>query len=127
MCSKGLPREPKYSHLTKLHKVIKLCEPALVSVDPTVTWLGDKLEVMDTIRILMRKEEKDSKIIYLFVFCFSFRLRCSSPSHLARLFSQTTMIVMLQESRSGDQHMICLLGLSVFYLTAKPSTTTLQR
>ncbi|KAL0739000.1 hypothetical protein Bca4012_015210 [Brassica carinata] len=40
----GLPREPKYSHLTKLHKVIKLCEPALVSVDPTVTWLGDKLE-----------------------------------------------------------------------------------
>ncbi|KAL0873264.1 hypothetical protein Bca101_022969 [Brassica carinata] len=42
----GLPREPKYSHLTKLHKVIKLCEPALVSVDPTVTSLGDKQEVM---------------------------------------------------------------------------------
>ncbi|CAN6922538.1 unnamed protein product [Brassica oleracea] len=40
----GLPREPKYSHLTKLHKVIKLCEPALVSVDPTVTSLGDKQE-----------------------------------------------------------------------------------
>ncbi|EOA18550.1 hypothetical protein CARUB_v10007108mg [Capsella rubella] len=40
----GLPREPKYSHLKKLHKVIKLCEPALVSADPTVTSLGDKQE-----------------------------------------------------------------------------------
>ncbi|XP_010448319.1 PREDICTED: beta-galactosidase 12-like isoform X1 [Camelina sativa] len=40
----GLPREPKYSHLKSLHKVIKLCEPALVSADPTVTSLGDKQE-----------------------------------------------------------------------------------
>ncbi|XP_010545349.1 PREDICTED: beta-galactosidase 12-like isoform X2 [Tarenaya hassleriana] len=40
----GLPREPKWSHLRELHKVIKLCEPALVSVDPTVTWLGAKQE-----------------------------------------------------------------------------------
>ncbi|XP_020873308.1 beta-galactosidase 12 isoform X1 [Arabidopsis lyrata subsp. lyrata] len=40
----GLPREPKYSHLKRLHKVIKLCEPALVSADPTVTSLGDKQE-----------------------------------------------------------------------------------
>ncbi|XP_010504030.1 PREDICTED: beta-galactosidase 2-like [Camelina sativa] len=40
----GLPREPKYSHLKELHKVIKMCEPALVSVDPTITSLGDNQE-----------------------------------------------------------------------------------
>ncbi|KFK27244.1 hypothetical protein AALP_AA8G356800 [Arabis alpina] len=40
----GLTREPKYSHLKALHKVIKLSEPALVSADATVTWLGAKQE-----------------------------------------------------------------------------------
>lgn len=40
----GLPREPKYSHLTNLHKVIKQCEPALVSVNPTVWSLGKNAE-----------------------------------------------------------------------------------
>lgn len=40
----GLLREPKYSHLKELHKVIKLCEPALVSVDPTINSLGNKQE-----------------------------------------------------------------------------------
>ncbi|CAH8320509.1 unnamed protein product [Eruca vesicaria subsp. sativa] len=40
----GLLREPKYSHLKELHKVIKLSEPALVSVDPTITSLGNKQE-----------------------------------------------------------------------------------
>ncbi|KAJ4904621.1 Beta-galactosidase 2 [Raphanus sativus] len=40
----GLLREPKYSHLKELHKVIKLCEAALVSVDPTITSLGSKQE-----------------------------------------------------------------------------------
>jgi hypothetical protein len=42
----GLPNEPKWSHLRNLHKAIKQCEPALLSVDPTVTNLGSKnLEV----------------------------------------------------------------------------------
>ncbi|KAL5069904.1 hypothetical protein RYX36_020791 [Vicia faba] len=36
----GLIRQPKYSHLKDLHKVIKRCEHALVSSDPTVTSLG---------------------------------------------------------------------------------------
>lgn len=36
----GLLRQPKYGHLTELHKAIKQCEPALVSSDPTVTSLG---------------------------------------------------------------------------------------
>ncbi|XP_010483173.1 PREDICTED: beta-galactosidase 4 [Camelina sativa] len=40
----GLTREPKYSHLKALHKAIKLSEPALVSADATVTWLGAKQE-----------------------------------------------------------------------------------
>ncbi|KAL3586158.1 hypothetical protein D5086_013025 [Populus alba] len=40
----GLPREPKWGHLRDLHKAIKLCEPALVSVDPTVTSLGSNQE-----------------------------------------------------------------------------------
>ncbi|KAJ0246091.1 Beta-galactosidase 4 [Hirschfeldia incana] len=40
----GLTREPKYSHLKALHKVIKLCETALVSADATVTYLGAKQE-----------------------------------------------------------------------------------
>ncbi|PSS20808.1 Beta-galactosidase [Actinidia chinensis var. chinensis] len=41
----GLPREPKWGHLRDLHKAIKLCEPALVSSYPTVTWPGKNLEV----------------------------------------------------------------------------------
>lgn len=40
----GLLREPKWGHLRNLHKAIKLCEPALVSADPTVTKLGDNQE-----------------------------------------------------------------------------------
>ncbi|KAG5243508.1 beta-galactosidase [Salix suchowensis] len=40
----GLPREPKWGHLRDLHKAIKLCEPALISVDPTVTSLGSNQE-----------------------------------------------------------------------------------
>ncbi|KAL6585819.1 hypothetical protein OROMI_002463 [Orobanche minor] len=41
----GLPNEPKYGHLTDLHKAIKQCEPALVSSYPTVTWPGKNQEV----------------------------------------------------------------------------------
>ncbi|CAJ1950963.1 unnamed protein product [Sphenostylis stenocarpa] len=37
----GLPREPKWGHLKDLHRAIKLCEPALVSGDPTVQKLGN--------------------------------------------------------------------------------------
>ncbi|XP_050937297.1 beta-galactosidase isoform X1 [Cucumis melo] len=46
----GLIRQPKWGHLRDLHKAIKLCEPALVSVDPTVSSLGSKQEahVFDT-------------------------------------------------------------------------------
>ncbi|MCH90421.1 beta-galactosidase, partial [Trifolium medium] len=41
----GLTNEPKYTHLRDLHKAIKQCESALVSVDPTVSWPGKNLEV----------------------------------------------------------------------------------
>ncbi|KAK7281206.1 hypothetical protein RIF29_08981 [Crotalaria pallida] len=41
----GLLNEPKWGHLRDLHKAIKQCEPALVSVDPTVSWPGKNLEV----------------------------------------------------------------------------------
>uniref|UniRef100_M0ZWC9 beta-galactosidase n=1 Tax=Solanum tuberosum TaxID=4113 RepID=M0ZWC9_SOLTU len=37
----GLIREPKYSHLKEFHRVIKLCESALLSSDPTVVSLGN--------------------------------------------------------------------------------------
>ncbi|CAL9104789.1 unnamed protein product [Musa textilis] len=37
----SLLRQPKWGHLRDLHKVIKMCEPALVSGDPTVTKLGN--------------------------------------------------------------------------------------
>ncbi|THU48761.1 hypothetical protein C4D60_Mb06t02430 [Musa balbisiana] len=37
----GLLRQPKWGHLRDLHKAIKMCEPALVSADPTVTKLGN--------------------------------------------------------------------------------------
>lgn len=37
----GLLRQPKWGHLKDLHRAIKLCEPALVSGDPTVTSLGN--------------------------------------------------------------------------------------
>eukprot|EP00257_Ricinus_communis_P002697 XP_002514108.2 beta-galactosidase [Ricinus communis] len=40
----GLTRDPKWGHLRDLHKAIKLCEPALVSVDPTVKSLGSNQE-----------------------------------------------------------------------------------
>ncbi|KAK2998551.1 hypothetical protein RJ639_024310 [Escallonia herrerae] len=36
----GLIRQPKYDHLKELHRVIKLCEQALVAADPAVTSLG---------------------------------------------------------------------------------------
>ncbi|XP_073150771.1 beta-galactosidase 3 [Henckelia pumila] len=36
----GLIRQPKYGHLTELHKAVKLCEKALVSADPIETSLG---------------------------------------------------------------------------------------
>ncbi|KAF5935822.1 hypothetical protein HYC85_026951 [Camellia sinensis] len=41
----GLQREPKWGHLRDLHQAIKLCEPALVSTYPTVTWPGNNLQV----------------------------------------------------------------------------------
>ncbi|XP_061362772.1 beta-galactosidase-like [Gastrolobium bilobum] len=41
----GLVNQPKWGHLRDLHKAIKQCEPALVSVDPTVSWPGKNLEV----------------------------------------------------------------------------------
>ncbi|CBI35944.3 unnamed protein product, partial [Vitis vinifera] len=37
----GLLRQPKWGHLKDLHRAIKLCEPALISGDPTVTSLGN--------------------------------------------------------------------------------------
>ncbi|XP_061374609.1 beta-galactosidase 1 isoform X1 [Gastrolobium bilobum] len=40
----GLLRQPKWGHLKDLHRAIKLCEPALVSGDPTVTRLGNYQE-----------------------------------------------------------------------------------
>jgi len=69
----GLLNEPKWGHLRDLHKAIKLCEPALVSVDPTVTWPGKNLEVRtilwcDLWRILKRLVEN------LFTVCFNFIL-----------------------------------------------------
>ncbi|XP_010534899.1 PREDICTED: beta-galactosidase 1 [Tarenaya hassleriana] len=36
----GLERQPKWGHLKDLHRAIKLCEPALVSGDPTRVPLG---------------------------------------------------------------------------------------
>ncbi|KAH6781302.1 beta galactosidase 1 [Perilla frutescens var. frutescens] len=40
----GLLRQPKWGHLKDLHRAIKLCEPALISGDPTVWSLGKKQE-----------------------------------------------------------------------------------
>ncbi|KAH6790117.1 beta galactosidase 1 [Perilla frutescens var. frutescens] len=40
----GLLRQPKWGHVKDLHRAIKLCEPALVSGDPTVTPLGNYQE-----------------------------------------------------------------------------------
>lgn len=62
----GLLREPKYSHLKELHKVIKLCEAALVSVDPTITSLGSKQEV--SMQYCKLEEKKDQRLIqFLFL------------------------------------------------------------
>ena len=45
----GLPRVPNWGHLRDLHKAVKLCEPALVSSYPTVTWPAKNLEVRLTL------------------------------------------------------------------------------
>lgn len=41
----GIVRQPKWGHLKDVHKAVKLCEEALVGTDPTVTSLGQNLEV----------------------------------------------------------------------------------
>lgn len=122
---KGLLREPKYSHLKELHKIIKLCEPALVSVDPTINSLGNKQEV--SMQCNFEERMYQMFIQFWFFFCYNFRLMCSSPRLLVLRFSQTTTQVIQQKLCLGGSHMICPLGLSVSYLTAKPSITTLQR
>ncbi|KAL2899535.1 Beta-galactosidase [Bienertia sinuspersici] len=40
----GLLKQPKWGHLKDLHRAIKLCEPALVSSDPTLIRLGSSQE-----------------------------------------------------------------------------------
>ncbi|KAI3461445.1 hypothetical protein Pfo_018108 [Paulownia fortunei] len=40
----GLLRQPKWGHLKDVHKAIKLCEEALVAIDPKTTSLGSNLE-----------------------------------------------------------------------------------
>ncbi|CAI9105115.1 OLC1v1003970C1 [Oldenlandia corymbosa var. corymbosa] len=40
----GLPNRPKWGHLKDLHAAIKLCEPAMVATDPTISSLGKNLE-----------------------------------------------------------------------------------
>ncbi|KAK9099276.1 hypothetical protein Syun_026321 [Stephania yunnanensis] len=40
----GLLRQPKWGHLKDLHRAIKLCEPALVYSEPTVSKLGSLQE-----------------------------------------------------------------------------------
>ncbi|KAF5961303.1 hypothetical protein HYC85_002512 [Camellia sinensis] len=41
----GLLRQPKWGHLKDVHKAIKLCEPAMVGIGPTITSLGPNLEI----------------------------------------------------------------------------------
>ncbi|KAL0345105.1 UNVERIFIED_CONTAM: Beta-galactosidase [Sesamum radiatum] len=41
----GLLNEPKWGHLTDLHKAIKQSEAAILSSSPTVSWPGDNQEV----------------------------------------------------------------------------------
>nr|CAC44501.1 beta-galactosidase [Fragaria x ananassa] len=40
----GLLRQPKWGHLKDVHKAIKLCEPAMVATDPTISSLGQNIE-----------------------------------------------------------------------------------
>ncbi|CAL5381234.1 unnamed protein product [Camellia sinensis] len=40
----GLLRQPKWGHLKDVHKAIKLCEPSMVAIGPTITSLGPNLE-----------------------------------------------------------------------------------
>jgi hypothetical protein len=68
LCS-GLIREPKHSHLKELHRAVKLCEQALVSVDPTITTLGTMQEVC----VL---------VTFLPMVCISYIGRCVTYIHL---------------------------------------------
>lgn len=129
MWSKGLSREPKYSHLTKLHKVIKLCEPALVSVDPTVTWLGDKLEVMDTVQINTHEEKKRFKDYLRFCFLFQAHVY-KSKSSCAAFLSNYNNISAARVSFGGSTYDLPPWSISIlpdckteYYNTAKVKST----
>lgn len=63
----GLVNEPKWGHLRDLHKAIKQCEPALIAVDPTVTYFGKNLEVNSIIQFMIKLR---FKIVTVLKICF---------------------------------------------------------
>jgi len=78
----GLIRQPKYGHLKELHKVIKQCEPALVSSDPIVTSLGSLQEVFSFKQIKINFPQKNYFTKYLILFfqahVFSPKSQCAA-------------------------------------------------
>lgn len=49
----GLPRFPKWGHLRKLHKAIKLCENALMNNEPVTLGLGLLQEVIISLKHIL--------------------------------------------------------------------------
>ncbi|XP_016496424.2 beta-galactosidase 10 isoform X1 [Nicotiana tabacum] len=66
----GLARFPKWGHLKELHKVIKLCEHALLNNDPTLLSLGplQEADVYEDasgacVAFLSNMDDKDDKVV----------------------------------------------------------------
>lgn len=124
----GLLRQPKWGHLKDLHRAIKLCEPALISGDPTVMSLGNSQEVGYCFISLSLTEILCTKIMNPKPHTFlPYRLMFSNRDLVpVLLFLQTTTNIHLQPSLYGISITICLLGRSASFPIARTLYTTQQ-
>lgn len=125
----GLLRQPKWGHLKDLHRAIKLCEPALISGDPTVMSLGNSQEVgYCSLSPLSRTEILCTMIMNPKPHAFlPYRLMFSNRDlELVLLFLQTTISIHMPPSLYGISITICLLGRSASFPIARTLYTTQQ-
>lgn len=115
----GLPREPKWGHLRDLHKAIKLCEPALVSVDPTVTSLGSNQEVRFKFCDYVHYVPAIFWSGLLTITVIVYRLMYSSQSRYVLHFLPTMIQNTLWRWHLVMDNMNCRLGPSAFSLIAR--------
>lgn len=99
----GLLRQPKWGHLKDLHRAIKLCEPALVSGNPTVMPLGNYQEVKLTCAFLSLFISPFSRVnispIFILIQAHVFKSKSACAAFLANYNQRTFAKVAF-----GNQH-----------------------